>query len=292
MTIAIAFDIGGTKVSAAYIVGEEIICKAKLDYKRETILEDISSLFFSLTANRPSPIRVGISCAGLVDVPSGTIRFAGNLGMQDYPLGQLVSKKLGLEVIVDNDARCATWGEFVRADGRLGDNVAGLILGTGVGGGLIVNSRLLVGKNSFAGEIGHLPVTNSLKQCACGKAGCLESVAGGRAFEQDFELATGIKKSAKEISDLAAAGDHQALSAFDRVGEAVGEVIAQLDTAFDLDAVVVGGGFGKTLVYWENSALNRYNEVLLGSKYRTPLKVFSSRLDDDAQLIGAVAPRG
>lgn len=291
MTTALGIDIGGTKVSAAYIIGEQIVSTARRDYNRETIVEQIKELRDELVPENRPIARVGISCAGLVDVATAVVKFAGNLEMDNFALGQEVSAALGVPVTLDNDARCATWGEFLSAKGELGENVAGLILGTGVGGGLILNSRLLQGKNSFAGEIGHLPVSNSLKLCACGLRDCLESVAGGRAFEEDFFASHGEALTAVEISSLADGGDPRALAAFERVGTAVGEVIAQLDTALDLDAVMIGGGFGQSFRHWEQAAQTRYLERTVGASRRRPVRILAARTGNSAQLLGAVLGR-
>lgn len=291
MTTALGIDIGGTKVSAAYIIGEQIVSTARRDYNRATIIEQIKQLRDELVPPNEHLTRAGISCAGLVDVANATVKFAGNLGMDNFALGQEVSLALGVPVTLDNDARCATWGEFLFAKGELGENVAGLILGTGVGGGLILNSRLLQGKNSFAGEIGHLPVSNSIKLCACGMSNCLESVAGGRAFEEDFLELYGQNLTALEISRLADSGEPRALAAFERVGIAVGEVIAQLDTALDLDSVLIGGGFGQTFKHWSSAANFRYLERTVGSSMRKRARILSTKIGNSAQLLGAVLSR-
>jgi glucokinase len=230
---------------------------------------------------------MGVSCAGLVDSRAGIVRFAGNLEMEQFPLGPELQKALGIPVLVENDARCAIWGEFSKAHGALGENVAGLVLGTGVGGGLIINSTLVTGKNGFAGEFGHLPVTNSTRKCACGLIGCLESIAGGRSFEEIYFSKHGESLSGEQIADRARAGNESAMDAFIEVGEGVGQVIAQLDTALDLDALVIGGGFGTTSDLWLKAAEDSYREGLVGSANRVPIKIVTSKLGQQAQLLGA-----
>jgi glucokinase len=291
MAISIGVDIGGTKISAAYIVGGEIVATLKCSYNRSRITEDISELYQKLILNREPAICVGVSCAGLVDSSSGVVRFAGNLEMQHFPLGEALESALGIPVRVDNDARCALWGEFSKSQGSFGQNVAGLVLGTGVGGGLIMNGKLVAGKNGFAGEFGHLRVSTGTRTCACGLIGCLESIAGGRSFEENFEAKTGLTLTGEQITDIARAGDLAALEAFQEVGLAVGEVLAQIDTALDLDTVVVGGGFGKTSDLWLDIAKNLYEQALVGSTSRKMLRIVTSQLGQNAQLLGAGALR-
>lgn len=287
MTTSIGVDIGGTKISVAYIVGQEIVAIQKRSYNRGRVVEDIAELFNELISGRDRVARLGVSCAGLVDSRTGVVRFAGNLEMDQFPLGPELQKALGIPVIVENDARCAIWGEFSKAKGSLGNNIAGLVLGTGVGGGLIIDSKLVTGKNGFAGEFGHLPVTNSQRRCACGLTGCLESLAGGRSFEESYEAKYGKYLTGEQLAQMARASEASAMAAFEQVGVGVGQVIAQLDTAMDLDALVIGGGFGATSDIWLETAQASYREALVGSSSRKPLRILASQLGPQAQLFGA-----
>jgi glucokinase len=119
----------------------------------------------------------------------------------------------------------------------------------------------------------------------------LESIAGGRSFEENFEAKTGLTLTGEQITDIARAGDLAALEAFQEVGLAVGEVLAQVDTALDLDTVVVGGGFGKTSDLWLDIAKNLYEQALVGSTSRKMLRIVTSQLGQNAQLLGAGALR-
>jgi glucokinase len=287
MTTSIGVDVGGTKISAAYIVGQEIVASQKRVYNRSRVVEDIAELYQELVSSREPASTIGVSCAGLIDSSSGIVRFAGNLDMNQFPLGPELEKSLGIPVIVENDARCAIWGEFSKAQGSLGSNVAGLVLGTGVGGGLIIDSKLFSGKNGFAGEFGHLPVTNSKRKCACGLIGCLESIAGGRAFEEAYKANFGESLSGEQLAERARASDASALEAFEEVGNSIGQVIALLDNALDLDALVIGGGFGATSDIWLETATASYLKSLVGSGRREPLRIIGSQLGPNAQLFGA-----
>lgn len=287
MNTSIGFDIGGTKVSAAYIVGQEIVASQTRVYNRSRVVEDIAQLYQELVSSRDPVSTIGVSCAGLIDSSSGVVRFAGNLDMNQFPLGPELQTALGIPVIVENDARCAIWGEFSKAQGSLGSNVAGLVLGTGVGGGLIIDSKLVRGKNGFAGEFGHLPVTNSNLRCVCGLIGCLETIAGGRFFEEGYKNKHGESLSGEQLAERARASDDLAIKAFEEVGKGVGQVIALLDTALDLEALVIGGGFGATSDIWLETATASYLQALVGSGRRDPLRILGSQLGQNAQLFGA-----
>lgn len=291
MEISFGVDIGGTKISAAYILGDEVVATSRKPYRQDTLIEDIKGLIGELSKGRDEAPSIGVSCAGLVDPVSGVVKFAGNLGLRDFNLAEQLQDRVDRKVSVENDARCAVWGEFSQAKGSFGANVAGIIMGTGVGGGIILDSRLIRGKNGFAGELGHLPVSNAEIICACGLHGCLESVAGGKAFESIYELHAERKLPASEIALLAKNGDAEAISAFAKVGKAVGEVIGQLDTALDLETVIIGGGFGATLGLWKAEAEAAYLATVVGAKDRAPVAIVPSKLGDLAQLFGAAALR-
>jgi glucokinase len=291
MTVSFGVDIGGTKISAAYIVDEDVVVSDKRPYRRESLVDDIAGLYFELSKDKAPVEQIGICCAGLIDPLNGIVKFAGNLDLQNFPMAEQVREKTGVPVHLDNDARSALWGEFTFAKGSLGENLAGLILGTGVGGGLIIGGSLISGKNGFAGELGHLPVSNSNLKCACGMTGCLESVAGGRAFETNFHRKHGLEMSGQEIADLARAGDSRATEAFSELGLAVGEVIGQLDTAFDLDTVVIGGGFGSTFELWIDQAHKAYSAALVGAASRTKANILLGSLGQNAQILGAATLR-
>lgn len=291
MTISFGVDIGGTKVSAAYIVDDVILASSKRPYNRGSLIQDIAELHAELSKNKQPVEQIGVCCAGLVDPQSGQVKFAGNLELDDFPLADNLAETLGIPVLVENDARSALWGEFVNSNGALGTNVAGLILGTGVGGGLIINGSLVKGKNGFSGELGHLPVSNSTTQCACGLMGCLESVAGGRSFETNFATKHGEQLEAHIIARLAREGDLRAVAAFEQLGQAVGEVIGQLDTSLDLDSVVIGGGFGSTLDLWHAQAQKAYEQRLVGANRRTKAQILLGSLGQNAQILGAASLR-
>lgn len=287
MTRAIGVDIGGTKVSAAYVADQEIVSTVTLDYNRQTLIENVSELYRNLISSHGEVEKLGISCAGLIDKSNGVVKFAGNLDMANFPLIEELSAKLDLPISLDNDARCALWGEYQVNKAQLGENVAGIIMGTGVGGGIIINQTLLTGVNGFAGELGHMKVSFSNQNCACGLLGCLEAEAGGRSFEHQFHAHSGKVLTAKEIAQAAKMLDTDALMAFNRLGNAVGEVVAQLDNALDLDSVVIGGGFGATLDIWQDTAIRTYSENLVGASNRKPIRFIAATLGNSAGLLGA-----
>lgn len=286
MTTAIGFDIGGTKISAAFIVGEDIQEERVIEYSRDSFISDMTSLYLELCNKFSRPAAVGVCCAGLVDSANGIVRFAGNLNLQDFPLRKELKTSLGLDVLLENDAKSAVWGEYQFSKDKLGSNVAGLILGTGVGGALIVDEKLVHGRHGFAGEFGHIKVSNSNAICACGQRGCLETVASGTGLEADFADRSGKALSAREIYQLAEKGNELALESFAKVAVAVGEVVAQLATTLDVDDILIGGGFGATLSVWQEVALKTAQNHVLGSKHRSLPGFVPALLGNKAGVLG------
>lgn len=289
MNTAIGFDIGGTKISVAFIVGQEIRQERVIDYSRDSFVKDMFEVYKDLTDNHGKPESVGVCCAGLVDSENGIVRFAGNLYLENYPLSKELSEVIGMRVHLENDAKSAVWGEYQSSTQPLGNSVAGLIMGTGVGGALVVHGNLVHGKNGYAGEIGHLTVSNSESICACGQKGCLETVASGRALENYYAARSGKVATAREILSLVKQGDELAIMCFKRVGVAVGEVIAQLINALDVDSIVIGGGFGETMPVWREVAVERAESLVVGLSHRRMPQLVPAQLGNQAGLIGVAS---
>src|SRR5688500_149486 len=124
-------------------------------------------------------VGVGIGCPGPLDLEAGLVLLTPNLGWKDYPIRDRISERLALPATLDNDANCATYGEWWQGAGRGVRHLAGVTLGTGIGGGLIFDGRLLRGASGTAGEFGHTTIDFTGRRCACGNYGCLEAYASG-----------------------------------------------------------------------------------------------------------------
>lgn len=200
---------------------------------------------------------VGIGSPGPLDMEAGTVLETPNLGWRDFPLRDLVSKALELPATLDNDANCATFGEWWMGAGKEADTLVGLTLGTGIGGGLVLNGRIHRGAAGVAGEFGHTTINHMGRRCGCGNYGCLEAYASGpniaaRAVE-------GIRAGAESIlvqlvdgrlDDVTAAtvyegvvlGDAYAVEVMEETARFLGVGIANLLNALNPDMVVIAGG--------------------------------------------------
>lgn len=191
----------------------------------------------------------GLSVPGLVDSERGLIRFAANLGVSDLPVADLVQGLLGAPVIVENDVRAATWGEWRWGAGEGADPFVYLNAGTGIAVGLMWGGRLLRGVGGAAGEIGHMPVVADGDPCRCGGRGCLETVAGGwgiAARAVRLAAAAGMPlpegAAAREVCEVAARGHPVAAQVVRDAGDALGRAAIMLTRLVNPERIVLGGG--------------------------------------------------
>jgi len=263
----IGIDLGGTKVYGVVAHGD----KVKKDAKRKTptsggpdaVVDTIAGVVADLGGTEGIK-GVGVGAPGPVDHEAGIVRQAPNLaGWQDanVPLGALVSKALGgVPVFVENDANVGTLAEHRRGAGRGVSDVLGIWVGTGVGGGLILDGKLRRGPTGYAGEIGHTVVMKGGRLCGCGHSGHLEAYAGRASLERDararaaegqvnmlVELAGDGRMTSRVWADALEARDPVALELIDGAVWALGVGAADAVTLLDLDMVVVGGGLADRL---------------------------------------------
>jgi glucokinase len=205
----IGVDLGGTKVAAAILDGEgNILSSHKYPTNSEkgsdNVIEDlIECITEPLKKEKYNPKALGIGVAGQIDV-NGIVRSAPNLNWRDVPLKTRLEETLGLPVIVTNDVRAATLGEWEYGSGKDVNDLVVLFVGTGIGGGVITNGRLLTGCTNTAGELGHITIIAEGRKCHCPKRGCMEAYGGGWAIAERAQDAVRNDTSAgKTILDIA-----------------------------------------------------------------------------------------
>ncbi|MEX0869067.1 MAG: ROK family protein [Nitriliruptoraceae bacterium] len=206
-------------------------------------------------------LPVGVGVAGIVD-RSGRIVYGPNLGVGDLPLGGILEARTARTVVVVNDAAAAALAECRMGAARGADDVVMVTIGTGVGGGLLVAGNIVQGTQGFAAELGHLRVPSSTRRCPCGATGCVEAHASGPAVLAQLEERLDAGE-ASELADLprverdvaalvgaAARGDVLAREVVDDAGRALGAMLAEVVSALDPGAIVLGGGAGSLLASW------------------------------------------
>jgi glucokinase len=264
VTLTIGIDVGGTKVAGG-VVDEHGTVLATT--RRETPAEDqagtrdtIVDVAADLARQYPAATAVGIGAAAWIDASGSTVLFAPNLAWRDEPLRDYVTKAVGLPTVLENDANVAAWAEFRFGAARHADDSMVMItVGTGIGGGIVLNGALWRGANGIAGELGHIQSVPDGHPCGCGRLGCLEQYASGNALvrfaragarqEPDrarllLELAGGdpLAISGRQITEAAHHGDGVARDAFAQIGYWLGVAMADLAQSFDPQLLVVGGG--------------------------------------------------
>ena len=202
---------------------------------------------------------VGVCAAGFVDKERATVVFAPNLAWRDEPLRDHLQAELDLPVVVENDANAAAWGEFTFGAGEDVEDLLMLTIGTGVGGGVVIDGELVRGGFGMGGEVGHIQMVPDGVKCGCGNLGCLESYGSGsallrvtreRALEDPSAAARVLKLAGGEVDDIkgpmiteaAHAGDQFAIERLAELGDWIGQGVATLTAVLDPNVVVIGGG--------------------------------------------------
>lgn len=247
----VGVDFGGTNLVAALVeqggVRESASVPTRADAGPSGIMDDIAALVKSVADN---PTSVGVGIPGEVDGDGRCVRLPNVAGFEGVAIASELATRIGCPVGVENDAIAAALGESLFGAGKDFKSFLLLTLGTGVGGGLVLDGSVRRGRGGFAGEVGHIPVdlTDHAPMCGCGNRGCMEAVAGTPAMLRDYHARSG--ESAVDIADLfqrADAVDEHALAVRGRMGWALGTAIAAIQNTLDLDGVVFCGGVANSL---------------------------------------------
>jgi len=249
--VRIGIDVGGTKIAAVALSpsGEEIARRRVAtppDYL--ALLGAIAELVRELDREAGEAGTVGVGIPGAVVPHTGLVKNANSVWLNGRPLGRDLEARLDRPVRLMNDANCFAISEATDGAAAGAHLVFGVILGTGVGGGIVVDGRVLLGANLIAGEWGHnpLPWLGSDEwpgpPCYCGKRGCIEAWLSGPGFERDHAERTGVALSGREIVRAAAAGDPGAAATLARYEDRLARALTSLINMLDPDVVVLGGG--------------------------------------------------
>lgn len=306
---AIGIDIGGTKVAGALVAPDgRITHREQLPTPEKdtaAILDATAELIRTLEATADGAVTaVGMACAGLVDGRSGRLWFAPNLPWHDLDVADEVSTRVGHDVLVENDANAAAWGEYRHGAGRECEDMLLATIGTGVGGGAIVADRLVRGAFGVGGEIGHIAVDPRGPRCGCGNDGCLEVFASGTALERTARelMASGAAKgeglrrrcdgdpaalTGQHVTDLARAGDEGAVELFAQLGAHLGEGLASVCAVLDPGIIVIGGGVADAGPLLLDPATEAFAARLIGRGHRPSPRIVPATLGNDAGLVGA-----
>jgi glucokinase len=295
--LVLAVDIGGTKFAAGLVDPNgglvHTATRPTPDADTDSVWAAVQELITEAVAAAGGAVRgVGIACAGPIDVRAGTVSPINIAAWQRFPLADRVAAAVpGVRVRLGGDGLCMALGERWRGAGRGANFLLGMVVSTGVGGGLVLDGAPYHGRTGNAAHVGHVVVEPNGEACSCGGHGCVETVAAGprmAGWAREHGWAAPPGAGAKELAEAAHAGDPVALQAFRRGAAALAAMIASVGAVCDLDLVVVGGGVAKSgalLFDPLREALGSYARLA----FLRGLRVVPAELGEDAGLVGAAA---
>jgi glucokinase len=303
---AIGIDIGGTKIAGALVDAEgQIVLEERVPSPAgdpEAMVDAVVGLIERLSANH-EVIGAGVAAAGFIDADQSTIIYAPNISWRNEPFKAKLEAKLSIPVIIENDANAAGWAEYKYGAGRGYKHMIMLTIGTGVGGAVIADSRMLRGGFGIAGELGHIRVVPDGLLCGCGQNGCLESYASGSALLRAAKelAASGDPEGARlreieaeagkltglEVYQAILEGDTGALRILGDLGSWLGQAIGSLVAVLDPEVVVIGGGVSAAGDLLLNPIREAYLAHLPARGYRPELKITAAEFVNDAGVVGA-----
>jgi fructokinase len=290
-------DLGGTKAEGVVLGSgglSDILFRDRVPTGAENGYDHILSQINKLISMMESkmgyrPARLGICTPGTLDPKLGTMKGCNSECMNGQSMKKDLEKMLGLEIFIANDANC-----FALAEARMGvvkekfpkaSVVFGVIMGTGVGGGLVVDGKVINGLHGIGGEWGHNFLDESGGPCYCGKSGCVEKVLSGPSLEKYYQSVTGNKKSMKEIYALYKSGDEIATKTIQRMSFFFGKAISVIINIIDPDVIVIGGGVGNIDEIYSDGVESLKNFIFNNKVVETP--IVKPMLGDSAGVFGA-----
>jgi glucokinase len=305
----LALDIGGTKIAGAVVdTAGALLASDRVETPTsddaEVLWKALAAMCHKLVANQRVS-AIGVGCGGPMRYPEGIVSPVNILAWRDFPLRERLENTLQLPATVDNDAKALAVGERWRGAGHGSNNMLGMVVSTGVGGGIILHGQLLHGESGNAGHVGHIIVWPGGPSCGCGAHGCVEGVASGTGLprrlkhalteseEPGASVARGLPTrmrsglSAAQIAAYAREGDELAQYLFRTAGEGVGRGIASAAALLDLERVVIGGSIA--LRAWDllGPALEAELRANAQLDFSRSVRVVHAELGDRAGLFGA-----
>jgi glucokinase len=307
MTLAIGIDVGGTKIAGGVVDGAGRILEELQVVSPATDVHAIEAAIETLVTELSTRHRVdavGIGAAGYIDKSRSVVLFAPNLAWRDLDLKADLEARLDVPVVVENDANAAAWGEFQYGAGHDVDDLLLVTVGTGVGGGVVLDGSLYRGAFGVGAEIGHMRVVPDGVLCGCGNRGCFEMYASGSALVRESRAAAHagsllaadlLERAGGDpdaitgplVTEAAQDGDTFALEQLALVGRWLGEGIASLTAVLDPAVVVIGGGVSAADDLLLDPVRTAFASQLTGRGHRPMLEIRKARLGNRAGLIGA-----
>lgn len=284
----LGLDVGGTFLKIAFKENETIKTD-KISIKDFIEDKDKFLNFLTETVDFHKPDRVGIAVAGLVDKKSGLLTNSPNLrALEGLNIKEYLEKKLNVEVFIDNDANVAAFGEYVYGNGKGSKVLVCLTLGTGLGGGLVLDGKIFSGVSGSAMEIGHITVEKDGFPCHCGRKGCLEAYVSSYGLERIHCILTEDKKTSFEIISLLRENDKKALESFEIFTHYLSIGIMNIVHIFNPDKVLLSGGIVENFPETIDLVKSKINSLVFPLPLRD-LSIDAGKLGSWSGAYGALA---
>ena len=303
----IGVDLGGTKMLMGVLdPGSKVLWEsreASTGLSQDDLIEMLVREAGEAREARPDVAAIGLGIPATIDRASGTAISAVNLPIQNLPIREVVSGRTGLPVFVDNDANVAALAEYLYGAAKGARNAVMITVGTGIGGGLIIEGELFRGSSGAGAELGHMVIEADGPRCQgnCPGRGCVEALASGTALGREGRaaaerepdsaigqlLAAGEKVDGTAVTEAALAGDAASTAVFELIGSRLGVAFASFANIFDPDVIVVGGGVMAAGDLLLEPARRELRSRALPPMNRTP--VVAAKMGADAGMIGAAA---
>lgn len=308
----ISIDMGGTKVLGCVVNSKDgIIARVKKTTNptatRKRYVHQIAEIIFELIAethiNEKKIKAVCLGVPGTVNPQTGVIGLAPNLGLKNFNIKKMLEAEIPFPVLIENDVNLGALGIKTFGVGKKSKNMLAVFVGTGIGGGLIIDEKLYRGSNFVAGEIGHMLVEKNGPKCGCGRKGCFEAIASrtaivnkivkdiksGKRSKLSKLVKSGERIRSKSLSNAVKSGDKVVRRRIKEGCEVIGETLASISNLLNLDMIVLGGGMIEALDFYMLPLIKKsFSEQVLNDSAKG-LKIVASRLADDAAVYGGIA---
>jgi glucokinase len=305
--LAIGVDIGGTKVAAGVVDQDGRVLaqtrRATPSSSAHEVEQTIAEVVGELRADH-DVVSVGIGAAGYVNAERSHVVFAPNLAWRDEPLRDEVAKLVGLPVAVENDANAAAWAEHRFGAARGQRTMICVTVGTGIGGGIVIDGQLYRGGHGMGAEFGHMQLIPNGRRCGCGQRGCFEQYVSGRALLREAREIADVQKDlgarllelgggtpegieARHVTQAAQEGDPAAIACFEQMGSRLGQGLAMLTAVLDPGCIVIGGGVSEAGDLLVGPAKAAFFARVTGAGHRPETPVLRAAFGNDAGLVGA-----
>jgi len=308
----ISIDMGGTKVLGCVVNSKEgIIARVKKPTDptatRKKYVHQLAEVVYNQIEkthiNRKKIKAVCLGIPGTVNPETGVIGLAPNLGLKNFNIKKMLEAEVSYPVLIENDVNLGALGVKNFGVGKKAKNMLAVFVGTGIGGGLIIDGKMYRGSNYVAGEIGHMLVEKNGPKCGCGRKGCFEAIASrtaivnkiikdiksGKLSKLSKLVKSGERIRSKSLASAVKSGDKVVRKRINEGCEVIGGVLASISNLLNLDMIVLGGGMIEALDYYMMPLIKKSFSDHVMNDSAKGLKIVASKLGDDAAIFGGIA---